>query len=321
MDLSREIIGSVKYINEELLPPGKKVSVFLWSGNCRPPPEAVRLTRELGIENMNGGETLISARYPSISSVSPRAILWGGELQVYAANQNENEFNDNWHGPFYGGYIHTIETFKRTESPRRLKPMNIYYHLFCGDYPDATKVLRQVYEFALSQPVHALSAAQYAEIVRDSRDTAIIKRSDNRWLLMNKGKLRTFRIAATGLSPDMFESRGVTGYNSGTDVLYVHTDGSARVELRLSAQPKRHPYLISSTAEINFQKLSPDQVVFNAADFRPITVVLGGFPAATKLNVAVNQDFLPSRTDAKGRVTLTLPTKASVNIIDQASSR
>ncbi len=130
LDIGREITGSVKFINEELLPPGKKVSVFLWSGNCRASPEAIRLTRELGLENMNGGETLISARYPSISFISPRAISWGGELQIYAANQNENQFNDDWLGPFYGGYIHTIETFKRTETPRRLKPMNIYYHLY-----------------------------------------------------------------------------------------------------------------------------------------------------------------------------------------------
>jgi len=321
VDVTREIAGSVKFINEELLPPGKKVSVFLWSGNCRPSPEAIRLTRELGIENMNGGETLISARYPSISFVSPRAISWGGELQIYAANQNENEFNDNWHGPFYGGYIHTIETFKRTETPRRLKPMNIYYHLFCGDYPDATKVLRQVYEFALSQPAHALTAVQYAEMVRDSRATAIIKRSDKHWILMNQGKLRTFRMAASGVLPDLFECRGVTGFNDGPNVLYIHTDGSPKVELVLSSRPKRHPYLISSSAEITFQKLSPDEVAFTAADLRPITVELGGLPANAKLNVAINQESRPVRSDAGGHLTLALPADAKVTIPKLSSAR
>ena len=321
VDLSREITGSVKFIDEELLPPGKKVSVFLWSGNCRPPPEAIRLTRELGIENMNGGETLISARYPSVTSVSPRAISWGGELQIYAANQNENEFNDNWQGPFYGGYIHTIETFKRTESPRRLKPMNIYYHLFCGDYPDATKVLKEVYEFALSQPAHALTAAHYAEIVRDSRETTIVRQSDKHWILLNKGKLRTFRIAANGTSPDLFECKGVTGFNSGLNVLYIHTDGSPRVELVVSPRPKRHPYLVSSSAEIRFQKLSPDQVAFSVADLRPITVELGGLPANAELNVAINQKSRPVRSDAEGQLTLALPAQANVTIAALLSAR
>jgi hypothetical protein len=321
VDLSREIVGSVKFIDEELLPPGKKVSVFLWSGNCRPPPEAIRLTRELGIENMNGGETLISARCPSVTSVSPRAISWGGQVQVYAANQNENEFNDNWRGPFYGGYIHTIETFKRTETPRRLKPMNIYYHLFCGDYPDATKVLREVYEFALSQPAHALTAVQYAEIVRDSRETAIIKQSDKHWFLMNNGKLRTFRIAASGISPDLYECKGVTGFNSGSNVMYIHTDGSPKVELVLSARPRRHPYLVSSSAEISFQKLSPDQVAFTVADLRPITVELGGLPADAELNIAINQKPRPVRSNAEGQLTLALPAQASVTIPGLLSAR
>jgi len=321
VDLNREIAGSVKFIDKELLPPGKKVSVFLWSGNCRPPPEAIRLTRELGIENMNGGETLISARYPSYTSVSPRAISWGGEVQVYAANQNENEFNDNWQGPFYGGYIHTIETFKRTETPRRLKPMNIYYHLFCGDYPDATKVVREVYEFALSQPAHALTAAQYAEMVRDSRETTIIKKSDQHWILMNKGKLRTYRIAARGVSPDLYACRGITGFNSGPGVMYVHTDGSPRVELVLSPQPRRHPYLISSSAEICFQKLSADQVVFTAADLRPITVELGGLPASAELNITINKEHQPAQSTAEGHLTLALPADASVSIPALLSAR
>jgi polysaccharide biosynthesis protein PelA len=314
VDLDREIGGSVKYINEELLPPGKKVSVFLWSGNCRPSPEAVRLTRELGIENMNGGETLISAEYPSISSVSPRGIAWGDEMQVYAANQNENEFNDNWKGPFYGGYIHTIETFKRTEVPRRLKPMNIYYHVYCGDYPDATQVLRQVHEFALSQPAHALTAVQYAQIVRDSRETTIIKRSESHWILANKGKLRTFRLSTTGLAPDLFKCKGVTGYNQALDVLYVHTDGSPTVELVLAKEPNRHPYLVSSSAEITFRQLSPDKVNFSVSDLRPITVKLGGLPAEATLNVAINEESRAVRTDSKGRLILTLPTDATVNI-------
>jgi hypothetical protein len=80
-----------------------------------------------------------------------------------------------------GGYIHTIETFKRTETPRRLKPMNIYYHLFCGDYPDATKVLREVYELRCPNRF-TRSRGQYAQMVGDSRATTIIKRSDNHWL-------------------------------------------------------------------------------------------------------------------------------------------
>ena len=136
IDLQREIVGSINYIEENLLPQGKKVKMFLWSGNCRPHPEAVRITRELGIENMNGGDTTISRKHPTLTQVAPRVLPWGGELQVHAANQNENVYRGRWkpygHSdvPFYGGYIHAIESFQKTESPRRLKPVNIYFHFY-----------------------------------------------------------------------------------------------------------------------------------------------------------------------------------------------
>jgi len=193
--------------------------------------------------------------------------------------------------------------------------------LFCGDYPDATKVLREVHEFAVSQPAHALTAVQYAEIVRDSRETTIVRQSDKHWLLINKGKLRTFRIAASGVSPDLFECKGVTGFNSGSNVMYIHTDGSPKVELVLSLSPRRHPYLVSSSAEIRFQKLSPDQVAFTVADLRPIAVELGGLPANAELNIAINQESRPVRSNAEGHLTLALPVAASVTIPALLSAR
>ena len=111
LDLRREIAGSVDYIERELCPPGKRVQIFLWSGNCRPWPEALRLVRELGIENMNGGETAMSRKRPSVSRVSARALPWEGELQITSANENENIYRERWavsgdtESPFYGGFL------------------------------------------------------------------------------------------------------------------------------------------------------------------------------------------------------------------------
>ena len=157
--------------------------------------------------------------------------------------------------------------------------------------------------------------------MRDSRETTIIKKSENHWVLLNEGRLRTFRIAATGLAPDLFECKGVTGFNIGTNVLYIHTDGSPKVELVLSSKPKRHPYLVSSSAEISAQSYSPEMVAFTVADLRPITVVLGGLPPATKLKVAVNQQSRIARSDASGRLTLNLPSEAKVVLSDLLTAR
>ena len=49
-----------------------------------------------------------------------------GLFQVFAPNQNENVYTNEWRGPFYG-FERVIETFEFTETPRRLKPINIYF--------------------------------------------------------------------------------------------------------------------------------------------------------------------------------------------------
>src|SRR5690606_42158235 len=47
MSYEREIDGSVDYINRHLAAPGRPVEIFLWSGNCRPGPEALARVRQL----------------------------------------------------------------------------------------------------------------------------------------------------------------------------------------------------------------------------------------------------------------------------------
>jgi polysaccharide biosynthesis protein PelA len=318
IDVEREVVGSVKFIQERLLPPGKQVEIFLWSGNCRPFPEAIRLTRELGIENMNGGDTTLSRRNPTLTQVSPRAIPWGDELQIHAANQNENVYRDRWkpYGqsdiPFYGGYIHAIESFQQTGSPRRLKPVNVYFHFYSGDSLMALKALTKALDWSVEQPLHSLTARQYAQTVRDCRNTRLFRAPDKRWILVNDGNLRTFRIdRPTGL-PDISQCEGVTGYAVSGEHLYIHTDGSPRVTLRFSYQPSAHIYLISSSAEIEFTKLAPESAVFSVSDLRPCRVTLGGAFAGAQYEVRINEQPTTLRADSKGHLALTLPNTARV---------
>ena len=117
--MAREIGGSVDYINKNLLPAGKRVKVLLWSGNCLPTQEALRMSREDGLFNMNGGETTIRNDQPYLFNISPMSRPVGSELQIYAPIMNENVYTNLWRGPFYG-FRRVIETFKMTDRPRRL---------------------------------------------------------------------------------------------------------------------------------------------------------------------------------------------------------
>jgi hypothetical protein len=128
-DLDREINGSIQYIEARLAPPGKKVAMFFWTGDCVPGAQALTKTNLAGVGNMNGGDTTATRSSPTMTEVEGLGMPRGANYQVFAPNQNENVYTNNWLGPFYG-FERVIETFEFTESPRRLKPINIYFHTY-----------------------------------------------------------------------------------------------------------------------------------------------------------------------------------------------
>lgn len=320
VELRREIEGSVRYIERELCPPGKPVKLFLWSGNCRPWPEALRLVRELGLENMNGGETAMSRKRPSVTRVSARALPWDGELQITAANENENIYRERWavsgdtESPFFGGFVLAEDGFERMERPRRLKPVNIYFHFYSGDNLASLNALTRLFEWALKQELHSITASDYARLVRDARATRVFRQSDTRWTLVNSGALRTFRLPKSALVPDLAASRGVTGWRVSGDALYVHTDGSPRVELVLTERPGAHLRLEASTAEIQFSKLTAREAAFTVRDVRPCQVTLAGLPARATASITVNGKSSSWQTDAGGTLRMELPSEAKVEV-------
>jgi polysaccharide biosynthesis protein PelA len=129
-DLRREIDGSVSYIQDHLMPKGKTLEAYLWSGNCRPSGEALKMVEKLGLVAMNGGNTYVSRRAKGVVSISPKDTFMDGEQQVYTAMQNEFVYTGGWAGPLFGGFRLALDSFRMTEEPRRLKPVNIYYHFY-----------------------------------------------------------------------------------------------------------------------------------------------------------------------------------------------
>ena len=314
--LDREIKGSIDYINRELVPDGKKVELFLWSGNCRPSVEAMKKTSDLGVLNMNGGDTLISTAKPSLSFVSPRTLYWDGALQILAANQNENVYTHDWTGPYFGMYSKVIDTFEKTELPIRLKPVNVYFHNYCGDKPDGLQSLLTVFDWVKNQALHSVTARQYAEIAKDSRFTSIYQRRPDHFVIVNEGDLRTFRLRGTDLVPDLARSSGVVGYADHEGFRYLHTDGRRRVELVLmpSGGAENHLFLVKSSGETEWDELSRDRIRFEVNDVRPVSVVIGGGQADVPLSLVVNGAAQVGEVDGDGRLKLELPSHAKVEV-------
>lgn len=312
--MEKEVRGSIESI-QKWCPPGKKVDLMLWSGNCRPSPEALRICRDMGVENMNGGNTVMSKRHPFLSNVSPRVMQWDGELQIHAANQNEFVYTKNWNGPFFGGFAKVIETFDDTEEPRRVKPVNIYYHFYSALTLGSLRALDKVYEWAEARPLHSMTAVDYARLIRDSYETRIYSAGPKTWLLVNQGRQRTFRIEASLGVPDMKACKGVSGFRKVKQWIYVHTDGSPCSTLALAVSPEPRLHLESSQGEISWKELNESKAVFSIIDLHPKhVVVLAGVKPASVWKAVINGADRTLKADSEGRLEIELSGNAEVSV-------
>lgn len=217
--LKRDIIGSTNYINNELAPPGKKCKIFLWTGDTNPPAKAVEMTYKIGLLNMNSGNTIISHSYPSLAAVWGMGMYHGGYLQIFAPIQNENMYTGLWTGPFYG-FKRVIETFQMTDKPRRLKPIDIYYHFYSATKVSALKALDAVYDWSVKQSVTPEFSSDYIKKAMDFYHLAVAKYSDT-WLIHGSGSIHEFRQPNSGLYPVLNST--VIGVNIVNGSHYVHT--------------------------------------------------------------------------------------------------
>lgn len=313
IDYRRETLGSIDYLNENLTPAGKPAELMLWSGNCRPSPSVLAMLREEGYETMNGGNTILCRRFPGLFGVAPRVAQWDDQLQIYAANQNEFLYTDGWNGPTWGGFAQVIETFEMTETPRRLKPVNVYYHFYSVERPDALAALGKIYDWCRGRDLHATTALQFSRITRDSHQTRLVRTGDRRWAVLNEGHLRTLRLPADRGIPDMAACDGVTGYRREGDHLYIHTSGQARVTLALADEADIHPRIQSATGEVQVDRLAPDHLSLRVKD-RPARLVVAGLRPSAEILIRIGEAADTRRADPEGRLTLDLPAAAELTL-------
>lgn len=246
-DLEKEVAGSIRYINDNLLPPGKRAEILLWSGDTTPGAETVRYAERLGLLNMNHGYTVIDRSNPSLAAVEGLYLDKGGAIQVYAPMQNENVYTNLWQGPFYG-YERVIETFELTGAPRRLKPVNIYYHTYSASKPASLKALRKVYDWALAQPLHPVFGSEYIRSVLDFVALGIA-RTERGYLVRGARQLRTLRLPADAPAIDWSASKNLAGESTGADGRYLHLAGDT-AEIVFARQADDSPTLWEANGRV-----------------------------------------------------------------------
>jgi hypothetical protein len=249
LDYKSETVGSLEFINSHLAPKNKKGEILLWSGSCLPPAEAIKDLDEKNFLNINGGDSRMDELYNSHSSLSPLSRRPGNFIQVYAGNANENTYTNLWSPPF-SGYKDVIQTFERTESPHRMKPVDIYYHFYSGEHEASLKSLRLAYDWVLRHDLIALYAADYVRIVKGFLSTKIDILGARRFFIRNHGQEKTFRFKTTSLFPDYNKSQNIIGHQVFQDELYVYLGNEESSLVELTEMAPENPYLISSNGKL-----------------------------------------------------------------------
>lgn len=292
-----ETAGSVKYIDQRVVPPGKRVALFQWSGSTRVTEEAIATLDRLGIPNINGGDSMYDAQRPSYTGVAPLMRQVGRTWQTYTSAANENLYTNLWTGPFYG-FRYAIDTFRNTESPRRVSPINVYYHFYSGERIAALQALREVYDWVLRQPVAPLYTSEYVAMVAGFR-TARIGRVTDGWRVWDHGALRTVRLDGGAAEVDLARSQGVLGASRHADGLYVHLAGPEPATIVLRRPRAPVPSLVSASHRVIGWSAVGGAVGFRLAGVGAKSAEVGGLPAGREVTVAI--------ADARGARTERVP--------------
>lgn len=249
LDMREETLGAIEYIDKNLAPPGKRCRILLWSGNCLPPPEAIAELDSAGLPNLNGLTGAPTFDNPFLSNIRGGAMRYLGRTQVGAPFENDNVYYDMEKDGLENGFERVIEAFEITAAPRRLLPVNAYWHFFSAERTDRLRALRRVLDWAMARPLHPVTAADYALMMRDlDKGVRFDDARGGRLFLMPPGCL-TLRYQGA-VHVDMEKSTGVLGYRQELGVTYVHTDGSPRVRIHTRPDDDRRARLVFSTRPV-----------------------------------------------------------------------
>ncbi|MBF0161487.1 MAG: hypothetical protein HQL88_04285 [Magnetococcales bacterium] len=236
-DMNKELEGAVRF-TEHFAPPDKKVAIIHWSGNTHPSEESIATVRRLGLQDINGGDTRFDQEYPSLSWIAPLAREVGPYHQVYSSNSNENTYTDLWTDRFFG-FRYLVHTLENTEIPWRMKPVNIYYHIYSGEKLSSYTALRSNLEYVRRQELAPITTSHFSRIVQGFFSTRMELLGEKQWRIAQRGAVQTIRFDhATHWAVDWSRSVGVVGQRHQHGSLYIALDEAhTEVVVALTAHP------------------------------------------------------------------------------------
>ena len=250
MSAEKEIAYAARFVNQAINPPGKPVMVMLWTGWTNPAEDQIGVAYREGLYNLNGGDPIMDGQFPSYLHLAPPIHQVGKYPQYFTSASNEYILTEEWKAPYHR-WANVIQTFRNTDAPRRIYPINVYYHFYIAQKKPAMVAMKRILDWVVRQRTAPLWVSQYVDVVRDFAHMRIGRLPGaESWRVLNSGYCRTVRFDRLDRHLDLSRSRGVLGYSRlpAQGALYVHLDESHDHTIVLSSSIPRRPYLRLSSA-------------------------------------------------------------------------
>ncbi|WP_245577129.1 polysaccharide deacetylase family protein [Maridesulfovibrio zosterae] len=303
-----EIVDSCNYISESLAPAEKPCRVLFWSGMCDPTSEQVAIADNAGLLNLNGGDSVMDSRRNSYFGVSPLYLALGQYNQIFTGQANENILTNLWTGPFFG-FRNIVETMKRTESPRRVMPIDIYFHFYSGEKFSSLQALEDVYEWVMNQDTARVYASSYIKMVRGFLTGVINKNDPDHYTFNGYGDCLSVRINSLNKVPDLESCRNVIGYDILPDGVYIHLKPDTKqAELVLTGDNganSKYIYIKKASGWVRDLTHTANGVRFVFECFSKGKIVFGGVNPDHKYRI-IRPDHAATEVGSNGQGILTL---------------
>lgn len=276
-DLKLDIFGAIREI-DRFAPPPKKVLVYQWSGNTLTWKKAINMTVEADVRNINGGDPRFDFLRPSYTYLCGLARRLGKETQVLTCSANENVYTDGWIKNYYAQFT-LPTTLEWSETPLRVKALNLYYHMYSGERIPSLSALKKNIDYIKTQQIAPIPTSLYCDAVDGFFSSEISSLGEKKWQIQKRGRLQTFRFDHAAFeSVDFTQSQGIIGQKHYQGSLYVYLDGNhenpviALKETDISyAEPDAdRAYLIDSRWRVwGLEFVGPAAFSFQTSGFGP----------------------------------------------------
>mgnify|MGYP005984908243 CR=1 FL=1 len=217
VDLQKEVIDSINYIQK--LVPSKKVQTLYWTGDCYPSLRDLKFMDDNNILAMNGGDSRFDSQFNSYSYVTPIGLYNSVASQIYSSNSNENTYTDDWTKDHWR-FKNITTTFKNTGYPKRIKPINLYYHFYAFAKKGSFNALKKTYDYLKNNNLAIIYPSVFMKKVKNFYDIKIEKISNTVFDISNLKDLREFRFEGNK-KIEFNKSIKSVNYDYNLDVTYV----------------------------------------------------------------------------------------------------